>query len=397
MTTHLGRRAEVSPGIVDAAEARPFRFEHLDALRALGATMVVATHAGFQTGRTLSGPFAATLSRLDFGVALFFILTGLLVYRPFVVAASRGLPAPRLARYLTRRGLRILPAYWLAIVLALLLLPQNRWAAPSTWLRHFTFVQIYGAGWQMHGLTQTWSLCTEVAFYVLLPVIAAVSLGKKWRPGRSALMLAAFPLVTILWFILIHATSLVDQSVAGQWLPAYLSWFSVGMLFAIAHTHLATMPYKQKNNLRALAGLASSPGACWVIAISLLAVATTPIAGPRSLEAVPTAGESIMKNLLYLGAGALIVLPAVFPTPESRRILRPLVSQPARWLGQISYGIFLYHLIVLELLVRVLDVKLFTGSWLELFTITWTITVAVASLSYVLLERPLLRRKPSLR
>ncbi|MCW2670978.1 MAG: acyltransferase, partial [Frankiales bacterium] len=61
--------------------------------------------------------------------------------------------------------------------------------------------------------------------------------------------------------------------------------------------------------------------------------------------------------------------------------------------GEISYGIFLWHLLVLETVVRVLDLKLFTGSWLVVFSISWIASVGVASLSYVLVERPALRLK----
>ena len=63
----------------------------LDGMRALAAYGVLATHAGFNTGRSLdSGPFAPLLARLDFGVTVFFLLSGFLLYRPFAASAMAG-------------------------------------------------------------------------------------------------------------------------------------------------------------------------------------------------------------------------------------------------------------------------------------------------------------------
>jgi peptidoglycan/LPS O-acetylase OafA/YrhL len=377
-------------------ETGDVRFPHLDALRALGATMVVATHVGFQTARTIEGPFSATLARLDFGVALFFVLSGFLLFRPVAHAAAVGLSRPDTRTYLRRRAVRILPAYWLAVALALVLLPQNDGSGPATWGRHVFLVQIYRAGWQRHGLTQTWSLCTEVAFYLLLPLLAVLVLGRvgaRWRPRRAAAVLVGLVLLSLGWHLLAVRWSGLDPRTAGQWLPAYLSWFAAGMLLALAHTEVTIGPRAKvtATGWRLPLRMAESPGACWVMAVAVFAIATTPLAGPRSLEALPTAGQSVMKNLLYVTAAVLLVLPAVFP-PRGARGLHVLRSAPLRWLGQVSYGIFLYHLVVLELLVRWRHQALFTGSWVELFLLTWTLSVGLAALSYYALERPLLRR-----
>src|SRR4029079_4496393 len=97
----------------------------LDALPRVGATMVVATHVAFATGRTATGPFHALLGRLDVGVAVFFALSGFLLFRPYAAAERQTGPAIPTSRYLIRRAARILPAYWLLVAAGLLLMPKN--------------------------------------------------------------------------------------------------------------------------------------------------------------------------------------------------------------------------------------------------------------------------------
>ena len=84
-------------------EARPVRdvrtahdriFPTLNAVRGAGALMVLTTHAAFNTGQILRGWPGAVLARLDFGVPLFFVLSGFLLSRPFFLAIGRGSAAP---------------------------------------------------------------------------------------------------------------------------------------------------------------------------------------------------------------------------------------------------------------------------------------------------------------
>ena len=77
----------------------------LDGLRAVAAGAVLLTHVAFRTGQTQAGAGGAVLARFDAGVAVFFVLSGFLLY-----------PATRpLGRYALRRAARILPAYWVLL------------------------------------------------------------------------------------------------------------------------------------------------------------------------------------------------------------------------------------------------------------------------------------------
>src|SRR5687767_575743 len=196
--------AEASATATAVGRADASRFPQLDTVRGLAATAVVATHVAFQTGRYTSGPFDGVLARLDFGVTLFFLLSGFLLFRPWLVARADNSRAPAARGYLWRRALRILPAYWLAVVAALVFIPGNDASSASAWIRHLTFTHTYGSGHFVQGLTQTWSLATEVAFYLALPLLAPLLLGRAasgWRPARILARLAGLELVTLGWLL----------------------------------------------------------------------------------------------------------------------------------------------------------------------------------------------------
>ena len=372
-------------------------FPCLDALRALGALAVVGTHVGFNTGRVSRGPFAASIARLDCGVAVFFVLSGFLLFRPYVLAALTlpvgSMPRPALGVYLRRRAVRILPAYWLAVSACMLLLPAIGAArGPAGLLRHLTLTQIYSVGIAHRGLTQTWSLCTEVAFYLALPLLARVVLlggGRRW----TVLSLSVLGLASAAWNPLLNSTGLLDIRTAGLWLPGYLDWFLAGMALALAQVRLAggSVPGRGLARLRELA---DSPASCWGAAVAVFAVATSPLAGPTTIRAVvdvPTSTTILVKNVLYLLLAVLLLLPMVLGPQEEGMLRRVLASRPLRRLGRGSYGIFLWHLGVLEVVIRLRHQQLFTGSWLVGMAVTVPITVAIAEASYRFVEAPLLR------
>src|SRR3954468_20104855 len=91
------------------------RFPLVDGLRAFAAIAVVITHTGFLSTFNAHGLAGEVTARLDVGVTLFFIISGFLLYRPFVAARLEHRPAPRIPVYARRRVLRIVPAYWLAL------------------------------------------------------------------------------------------------------------------------------------------------------------------------------------------------------------------------------------------------------------------------------------------
>ena len=381
--TALSKTVEV-PLVRARPQAEASRLPALDALRAVGAIAVVATHVGFNTGASMQGYWGGFLARLDSGVAIFFSLSGFLLFRPFAMAAATGGKRPGVRRYLWRRALRILPAYWLSVVAYLLLVPQNTPITRARWVEHLTLTQIYQTWGLRSALGHTWSLCTEVAFYVVLPLAAALALRGRRRAGRPLHILAVSAAITVSWIALIGA-GVLSASRHTTWLPSYALWFGAGMALASAHVSLRNgyLP-----RWRFLDDLGRAPLACWTAALAVLAIATTSLAGPRDLSE-PTATQFGFKVIAYAVVASLVVLPIAFgPQTRAKAVLG---SGTARWLGVVSYGLFLWHPFVLEMLFVVTGRPEFTGDFLPTYLVTVAVGLILASLNYYLVERPFLR------
>ena len=367
-------------------------FPTLNAARAIGAIMVVLTHSAFNTGQINHGWIGAALARLDFGVTIFFVLSGFLLSRPWFLTAATGRPAPSARHYLWKRALRILPLYWVVVVLALTLDPANDDMTWQDWLANLTLTQLYRPELLPSSLTQMWSLCTEVAFYVMLPLLGWFLTWRPWTRthvlhlpsvvGRSAIFFAA----GVVWQALV-AQIPGNEGHYAQWLPGFLPWFMVGTCFAAVSASLAVHP---RDHL--LDRLGHDLVGCWILAAAVFAIAATPLAGPRTLL-TPGGWEAGSKVVLYAIAGGFFLLPLVFG-PEREGWVRAQLSGPVLfWLGEISYGIFAIHMLVLNGVFRALDLEVFTGHFLTVAVLTLGVTTVFATISYYGFERRIMRLK----
>ena len=354
------------------------RVPALTGLRAVAALSVVGTHAAFGTGALNRGYPGMMLGRLDIGVAIFFVLSGLLLFGPWVRAAAAGTAGPSVRRYGRNRLRRIMPAYLVTVVAAYLLY-QLRPVEPNpghTWtglFRNLTLTQIYGdyfSGYQHQGLTQMWSLAVEVAFYLLLPVLAwvlvTVVCRGRWRPRVLLAGLAAVAAVSPLWLVVLNTTDWLPAG-ARLWLPHYLVWFGGGMMLAV---------------LRSL-GVRCRWHTALAAAVVGYLVVSTPLAGSMNGRG-PDLGADLVRTLLYAVIATLVVAPVALPGPAAGPTRQDPYTRLLGWrpmvrLGEISYEIFLLHVIVMEVALSVvLGWPLFTGSAAVLFALTVALTAPPA-------------------
>jgi peptidoglycan/LPS O-acetylase OafA/YrhL len=369
------------------------RFPLFDSLRGLAALAIVVTHVGLASGANVSAVYGAMTARLDIGVAMFFVLSGFLLYRPFVAARMDGRAGPRLRDYARRRVLRIVPAYWLALT-ALAIWPGLLFTGPR-WA-YYSFVQSYDLAWVLGGLGQAWSLAVEASFYVLLPFYA-LALGRLTRGrGRERTawievgVLAVLAAASIALRGYVHHTN--THTILLFTIVGTFFWFSLGMGLAVASAALAgreRMPSPVRLVERA-------PWVPWAAATALFVLMSYTFGLPKGLYGVKTGLQFLGEHLVYGTASALFVLPAVWGDRQGGLPRRLLALRPIAWLGLISYGLFLWHARFVEW---------FTakgaGGWLPQlgsgFTVmlacVLAVSLALASASYYLVERPILRYK----
>jgi peptidoglycan/LPS O-acetylase OafA/YrhL len=239
-----------------------------------------------------------------------------------------------------------------------------------TWtglVRNLTLTQIYCNGYlgkYLHqGLTQMWSLAVEAAFYVALPLLAYVLLvlicRRRWRPKLVLGALAGMMLISPAWLILVHTDHWFPDG-ARLWLPTYLAWFLAGMMLAVL----------QAMGVRCYAFMAIP-----LATISFFIVAT-PIGGAPTTSPA-SVSEALVKTAFYAGIAALAVAPLALG--DEGRYYRLLATRPMVWLGEISYEIFLIHLITMEFAMDyVVGYHVYTGSMLNLFIATLVLTILLA-------------------
>lgn len=331
----------------------------LEGLRAVAAVGIMLTHVAFQTGM----PPDSMLARFDYFVPVFFALSAFLLWRRYE-------PSANWRSYFWHRALRILPAYWAVVAGVLLLLPDAFDTSVSSILANFTLTQIYVPGALAPGLTHLWSLCVEVAFYVVLPVCALAlrPLGSR----RRFLTIGVVCLLSLCWPFLPFVVATPAPGLPNlQIFPvSYLLWFAIGIVAA------------------ELEGRALVRGPLWLywgLGLAVAWVAAQPWFGPLGLVH-PSPWEFVRRVLAGAVFGALFFLPVALGQQSQF-----LCSRVMQLLGKWSYGIFLWHVPMLSWAFPVLGILPFSGSFFLVLGATFLMTVPVAAASYYFIEEPIAR------
>jgi peptidoglycan/LPS O-acetylase OafA/YrhL len=385
-------------------------FRTFDGLRAIAATLIVLHHAGFTSGESFRDGWGPFLSRLDVGVPIFFVLSGFLIYRPFLARQFVDRPHPDNRGFYRRRVLRIFPAYWIAFLV------QFAFGAIVVtsafgFICNFFLVQIYvpRPRISLSGITQSWSLATELGFYLLLPVWVAFSarwLRNRTPNSRGLVLLAGCGGIVLFSFAFRIAMYFASPATAGGWGAVSRYWiFSLADIFALGMALAVISVWSEHSPLiRELATRLARPAwAWWLAAVAMFVFVSTQLDLATGLDIVSFQRETA-RQFLYGMIGLCFVLPCALGDGMRDPIRRLLTARVMIYLGGISYGIYLWHQAFIHWIPEWFDwapsaivdpnspAGLFNGNFWPLAIGSFILAVIVSSLSYYLVEQPILRR-----
>ena len=371
------------------------RFPCFDGLRAIAASTIVVFHVASTEGATTASGYGRYLARLDVGVAVFFVVSGFLLYRPFVVAHLGGRPVSRWRAFWWRRIVRIYPAYWVALTVAIVGFHNTHLHGFVDYVRHYALLQIYRPHFGLDGIVQTWTLAIEVSFYAALPLYAGLVGRFTARAPRARALAIELSAVALLYIAGLAVRAAIfsahgTSAPATRWLPAQLDLFALGIGLAVVSG--AGGEGVPDAIVRPLQWLGDHALASWTVAA--VAFATVCNIGLPTTFANGTHSEELARQVLYGFTAFFLVVPAVFGSQDRGAVRRLLRSRPAVAVGIVSYGVFLWHfdwikqLVDFGLLRNVSELR-----FLVLLVLTALLTTATATLSWFFVERPVLARK----
>lgn len=354
----------------------------LEGMRAVAAFSVLTTHVAFQTGSNTGSAIHRIWGRMDLSVAVFFALSGFLLWRSHALHARRDLPGTaRPARsYLRSRIVRIMPAYLALVAAAFVLIPDNTLSPVRTWVANITLTQVYVPLSLVEGLTQAWSLSVEMSFYLVLPLLwwALIRLrgrAARWRiPAIAATGVLSLGWALVPWFALGLPEQLNDQLLP----PAFASWFAAGMLLA----ELSAAP---PGRLAALARHRHARWGWWAVAAAAFGVTTVPQWFTEGF--VHPSGPEFAARTALGAVVAFCLLAPVVLAPRGQRFAI-LGSGVVGALGRWSYGVFLWHVLVLYFAFQIAFVPMFSGHMLTIWLVTAAISTVIGAAGYALVEEP---------
>lgn len=300
------------------------------------------------------------------GVDVFFVLSGFLITRILLVDKGKGAP---LSHFLVRRFLRIFPIYYLTIAVVWIVDPHPELAWCAVYLSNFYYFGNAGSV-----LQHSWSLAVEEHFYLLWPIVVyACSTAGSRRVAAWVLIplgIGSAAVLSALWHDDLRYVIRVSQ---------------LGTMFRASALACGALLAFGERSLR------DRPGRTVLLALMMLAAGSV----VRTVWSFENAGAwfSVLRLAGFGLTSTSLVMLCIAANERPGFGGRLLRSAPLRFVGRISYGVYLYHLVVYHWT----GLQGPTPAELMQLPVGWLIaravgiTLLLATVSYFVIERPCLK------
>lgn len=338
---------------------------HLDGVRALAVLFVLIFHAWILSGgptiQVGQSDVTPIIGEGAIGVQLFFVLSGFLLAQYWLKPYVRKLPPPKLRQYFRQRAFRLMPAYYCCLALMLLffvptLIPyQSLYSLYGAWQvgMHLIFLQYFlpvsSAGFNIDGAL--WTLTMEMLFYLILPLVVRAFTWRRWPFALLLSFIISFGWLyetrhgltwLVTWYE--HDTPFVSnlpEPAARTYLslqfPMHAANFALGISLASIYVHWQTTERKS----RVLSWLTS-----WQAGLISFALGVE-ILWQLWHGLLQTTREVYYFMQVLAACAFTLILAGILFGP---RWLRSVFGwTPLRWVGIISYSIYLWHLPLISL------------------------------------------------
>lgn len=396
-----------------ATKTNAARDPRLDGLRGFCALGVLIYHVAYQAGVSnhidTSGDGIWGYITTGLGVALppFFVLSGLMLYRPFARSVLRGTKPPQVKSFLWGRSLRILPGFWVLVTVCLLLLNfnsiHNPWDALKPYLLlHFLATPNFN-NWLI-GLDPTWTVPAEMFFYLSLPVMcwainryARKAADPAARVRRMMWSLLVPFAVGLGWTIFTYSPADIANVWYFAWWPlGYVGFFAAGMGLATLQVYQEEFPARPH---RFRNFVARHPNLFWLAAVGVfIANVPTPLGNVGDGSWGGFWQELLTYSLLFLFA-IFAVTPLTVARGSSRTMNAILSNPPMRYLGRICFSIYLWHVFYIDIFIHdgsifgtnAIAVNPSSVHFWPLLGFVLGLTLVTATVSHYLIEQPALK------
>lgn len=395
-------------GAVPGARVSRPRFPCFDGLRAIAVFAAIATHVGYVTGASAEASYRNYTANLEIGPAIFFMISAFLLYYSYVSDSYDDREPLRATNFWWRRLLRVVPAYWVALT-GLIVLFNLHVSGLHDVVIYYGFLQIYDTQRFLGGIPQAWTLCVEISFYAVLPAYAWLlrrcTAGRRLESRLRIELLGAAALVATCYVYRAAVYAIDGRHAVGRiathWLPGYLDLFAIGMALAAIRAYVGR---RGTNSLVEWVGRMS--WMWWLLAAVCVWLVAAHLGLPRLPQAdnTPIGWGADRQQILQSLSAMFLCLPAVFGAQERGGVRAFLRWRPVVFLGTVSYGVYLWHEGWLDKWMswtgRASLGDLVTGhghyrvsTYPLILVLTIAGAVVCATLSYYLVERPILRLK----